>query len=314
MDRRFITVLGVSLLFALVVSGVFYQLSRGLASGAPPTSNEDKVDLIVAARPLTVGMTLTPEDVKLTKIPAAAFPKGGFSKVEDIAQRPLISNILLEEPVLEGRLAPKGSGTGLAPVIPAGMRAVSVRVTDVVGVAGFVQPGLKVDVLVTGRPPRGEAPMTSTVLQNITVLSSGTTLAADARGQAISAQSVTLLVTPEQAEILTLASNEGRIQLVLRNSKDNEVRATPGSNVAKLYGVQASRGNGRGYAEPDGEQPEEPRPRPRPAAAPAPFVPKAAPQPAADQIVVIRGDKRSVETVLPSRTFIVTAEAEEGKP
>lgn len=312
MDRRFITVLGVSLLFALVVSGIFYQLSRGLSTGPPAASQDEKLDLIVAGRPLTVGMTLTAEDVKVTKVPPAAFPKGGFSKVEDVAERPVISNILLEEPVLEGRLAPKGSGSGLAPVIPAGMRAVSVRVTDVVGVAGFVQPGLKVDVLVTGRPPRGEAPMTSTVLQNITVLSSGTTLAPDARGQAISAQSVTLLVTPEQAETLTLASNEGRIQLVLRNSKDNEVRQTPGSNVTKLYGPQSYRG--RAYGEPTtGEEPEEPRPRTTPPP-PAPFVPKVAPQPANDQIVVIRGDKRSVETVLPSRTPVAEPDPEEEKP
>jgi pilus assembly protein CpaB len=312
MDRRFLTVLGVSLLFALVVSGIFYQLSRGLGSSPAPAVAEEKVDLIVAARPLTVGMTLTPEDVKITKVPVAAFPKGGFSKVEDLVQRPVISNILLEEPVLEGRLAPKGSGSGLAPVIPAGMRAVSVRVTDVVGVAGFVQPGLKVDVLVTGRPPRGESPMTSTVLQNITVLSSGTTLAPDARGQAINAQTVTLLVTPEQAEILTLASNEGRIQLVLRNSKDNEVRPTPGSSVTKLYGPQAVRS--RGYPEPSGEEPEEPRPRRHPAPPPAPPTPKAAPPPVADQIVVIRGDKRSVETVLPSRTPAVDSGPEEQKP
>lgn len=312
MDRRFITVLGVSLLFALVVSGIFYQLSRGLSSAPPPAAQDEKVDLVVAARPLTVGMTLTAEDVKVTKVLPAAFPKGGFSKVEDVAQRPVISNILLEEPVLEGRLAPKGSGSGLAPVIPAGMRAVSVRVTDVVGVAGFVQPGLKVDVLVTGRPPRGEAPMTSTVLQNITVLSSGTMLAPDARGQAINAQSVTLLVTPEQAEILTLASNEGRIQLVLRNSKDNEVRPTPGSSVAKLYGPQAYRG--RAYSEPAGEEPEEPRPRRTPPPAPAPFVPKAAPQAVSDQIVVIRGDKRSVENVLPSRAPVAQPDPEEQKP
>jgi pilus assembly protein CpaB len=313
MDRRFLTVLGVSLLFALVVSGIFYQLSRGLASGPPPAADDERVDLVVAARPLTVGMTVSAEDVKVVKVPKAAFPKGGFSSIEEIALRPVISNILLEEPVLDGRLASKGSGSGLAPVIPAGMRAVSVRVTDVVGVAGFVQPGLKVDVLVTGRPPRGESPVTSTVLQNIVVLSSGTTLAPDARGQAISAQSVTLLVTPEQAETLTLASNEGRIQLVLRNSKDNEVRSTPGSSVTKLYGPGALRG--RAYNEPSGEEPEEPRPRPRPAPAPpVPFVPKVIPQPVTDQIVVIRGDKRSVETVLPARSSPSGTEAEEVKP
>lgn len=295
MDRRFLTVLAVSLLFALVVSGVFYQLSRG--SGAKAASSEMK-DLVIAAKPLSVGSTIGPDDVKLSKVPAATFPKGGFSKLEEVKDRPVISNVLLEEPLLEGRLAAKGDGFGLAPVIPSGMRAVSVRVTDVVGVAGFVQPGLRVDVLVTGRPPNGNATMTTTALQNIQVLSAGTTLAADQRGQAINAPSVTLLVTPEQAEILTLASNEGRIQLVLRNSKDDSVRATPGSDVLKLYG--------KGSAKPPVDRPvddevDRPRPRPRPVmAAPAvPFVPKLVPQ-EPDQVVVIRGATRTVENVLKS--------------
>lgn len=313
MDRRFLTVLGVSLLFALVVSGIFFQLSKGMAGQKRSAEPELAVDLVLAARVLTVGMTLKPEDLKVTKVPAAAFPKGGFSKIDELQDRPVVSTILLEEPVTEGRLASKGMGSGLAPVIPSGMRAVSVRVTDVVGVAGFVQPGLKVDVLVTGRPPRGESSMTSTVLQNIIVLSSGTTLAPDARGQAIAAQSVTLLVTPEQAETLTLASNEGRIQLVLRNSKDEEVRATPGSNLTKLYGAAGQRASA-GPVQNNGEEPpEEPRPRPRPAA-PQPFVPKVVPQAPADQIVVIRGDKRSVENVMPARRANPGAEEGEAKP
>jgi len=96
------------------------------------------------------------------------------------------------------------------------MRALTVRVNDVVGVAGFVMPGMRVDVLVTGKPPGQEGVVTTTVLQSILVLTAGTTIQPDARGQAINAPNVTLLVTPDQAEILTLASSEGRIQLVLR--------------------------------------------------------------------------------------------------
>ena len=107
----------------------------------------------MAARPLSVGVTVKPADIKLGKIPAAAFPKGAFGKAEEVIDRPVISNILMDEPMLEGRLAARGSGLGLAPIIPVGMRAVTVRVNDVTGIAGFVLPGMRVDVLVTGRPP-----------------------------------------------------------------------------------------------------------------------------------------------------------------
>src|SRR5947209_3856027 len=136
---------------------------------------------------------------------------------------------------MEGRLATKGSGLGLAPTIPVGMRAVSVRVNDVAGVAGFVLPGMHVDVLVTGRPPAENGDITSTVLQNILVLSAGQTIQPDARGQAIQAPTVTLLVTPEQAEVLTLAGADGHIQLVLRNSSDQTIEKTPGRHVGDLY-------------------------------------------------------------------------------
>ncbi len=322
MDRRFVTVLGVSLLFALVVSGVFYQFTRGSKGGGSGPLIEQK-NLVVAAKPLAVGATIQAEDLKLSRVPATAFPKGGFSKLEDVVERPVISNILLEEPVLEGRLAAKGAGMGLAPVIPAGMRAVSVRVTDVVGVAGFVQPGLRVDVLVTGRPPQAQSNMTATVLQNILVLSSGTTLAADARGQAINAPSVTLLVTPEQAEVLTLASNEGRIQLVLRNSKDTDIRSTPGSSVAKLYGGSDPPGGrgerlARNLDESDLAGPPPAR-RPKPAALPPmtptnPASPRLALEPPREEIVLIRGDKRSVETVMRARVPVSGEAAGTGLP
>src|SRR6185295_9679418 len=100
-----------------------------------------------------VGVMIKPADVKLIKMSVGALPKGAFSKVEEVLDRPVVSNILLDEPILDGRLALKGSGLGLAPTIPVGMRAVTVRVNDVAGVAGFVMPGMRVDVLVTGKPP-----------------------------------------------------------------------------------------------------------------------------------------------------------------
>jgi pilus assembly protein CpaB len=286
MDRRFLTVLGVSLVFALVVSSVFYQMtSKG---GPKPTGPVNTKDVVVATRPLGIGVMIKPADVKLSKVPAEAFPKGAFSKVEDVLDRPVISNILLDEPLLEGRLAIKGSGLGLAPTIPVGMRAVTVHVNDVAGAAGFVLPGLRVDVLVTGQPPSGGT-MTTTVLQNLLVLSAGQAMQSDARGTPVSVSTVTLLVSPTDAETLALASGEGRIQLVLRNSSDEGIEKTPGRYVAELYGAA--------------RRPTAPA-RPAPASKPVvmvappvalPIAPPAPPPP--DQIVVIRGDKRTVEVI-----------------
>jgi pilus assembly protein CpaB len=289
MDRRFLTVLGVSLVFALVVSSVFYQMtSRG--NGPKRSEPTDMKDVVVATRPLGIGVMVKPADVKLLKISTEAFPKGAFSKVEEVLDRPVVSNVLLDEPLLEGRLAAKGSGLGLAPTIPVGMRAVTVRVNDVSGAAGFVLAGLRVDVLVTGHPPSGDSNMTTTVLQNVLVLSAGQAMQADARGTPVSVSTVTLLVTPTDAETLTLANGEGRIQLVLRNSSDESIEKTPGRYVAELYGAA------KRPAAPVAKA--APAPRPVVMVAPPVVVPIAPPPPPPpDQIVVIRGDKKTVEII-----------------
>jgi pilus assembly protein CpaB len=299
MDRRFFMVLGVSLVFALLVTAVLYPwASRSNATTKKPETTDLK-DLVVTTRPLGVGVIIKPADVKVAKIPSDAFPKGAFSKVEEVLDRPVISNMLLEEPVVEGRLAVKGSGLGLAPTIPVGMRAVSVRVNDVAGVAGFVLPGMRVDVLVTGHPPNAEGTMTSTALQNMLVLSAGQTIQADGRGQAIQAPTVTLLATPEQAETLTLANSEGHIQLVLRNSSDDKVEATNGRYVNELYGQSKP----KVIAKPVQNSDVPPAPRRVVAAAPpppAPIVAPPPPPPVPDQIVMIRGNQRTVE-VIPNK-------------
>jgi len=282
MDRRFLTVLAMSIVLALVVSAVFYQMSaRAARPAAKPVALRD---LVTASQPLPVGSTVKREELKLVKVPVELFPRGGFSKVEEVIDRPVVSNILLDEPVLEGRLAARGSGLGLAPIIPPGMRAVSVRVNEVVGVAGFVLPGMRVDVLVTGRPPNYNGTITSTVLQNIVVLSAGQVLQPESRGQAINAPVVTLLVTPEQAETLTLAGNEGRIQLVLRNGSDQTSAQTPGREIAELFGLHRTKP----------EAAERPAPRTRPVSVSPPVSPPPA---APDEVVVIRGNQRTVEIV-----------------
>jgi pilus assembly protein CpaB len=283
MDRRFLTVLGVSLIFALIVSTIFYRMTAG-NSGAPAPANTDQKDVVVAIKPLPVGVNLKPADLRIDKVPTAHFPKGAFSKIEEVVDRPVVSNILPDEPILEGRLAARGSGAGLAPIIPVGMRAVTVRVTDVAGVAGFVLPGLRVDVLVTGRMPSGDQTLTVTGLQNMLVLSAGQTIQPDARGQAINTPTVTLLATPEQAETLTLAGNQGSIQLVLRNGSDQTVEKTPGTSVSELFGMK-----GRPVVKPVSAPAPKPRPRIVEAAPPPP--------PPPPEVIVIRGNTKTVERV-----------------
>jgi len=175
--------------------------------------------------------------------------------------------IFAKEPIIETRLAPKGAGGGLAAMIPPGMRAVPVRVNEVVGVAGFVVPGMRIDVLISGQKPQGDTSMgtlTRTLLQNLEVLSAGTDFKKDPEGKPVQVQVINLLVTPEQAELLSLASAQTQIQLVLRNPLDHEVTKTSGTALALLF-------NG-GKLKPEAEAPKPrsaPRPiRPKPAEAP----------------------------------------------
>jgi pilus assembly protein CpaB len=175
-----------------------------------------------------------------------------------------------------------------------------VRVNDVANVAGFVLPGMHVDVLVTGHPPSIDGNMTATALQNVLVLSSGTVMQADARGQPIQSPTVTLLVSPQDAETLTLAGSDGRIQLVLRNSSDAVIEKTDGRQVNELYN------GGRRVVAPAKKEATTaaPKPQPKPVVptqvvvAPPPLPPPAAPVVAPlPQVVVIRGTQRSVESI-----------------
>src|ERR1700746_823841 len=159
----------------------------------------------VAVKSLPLGLAIKPNHVKVVKVPVTMFPKTAFSKVDDVLDRSVVSGIIHDEALLEERLAPRGSGMGLLPIIPTGMRALAVRVNEVIGVAGFILPGTPLGFLGTRHSPaRANADVTTTVLQNITVLSANQQMQ-DNRGQAINATVVNVLVTPEQAEMLTLA-------------------------------------------------------------------------------------------------------------
>jgi pilus assembly protein CpaB len=286
-DRRFLIVMALSLLWALLVSAVFYRLARGPRAGAAYSGNQKS--LVVAVRPLPLGDMVTRDSVRTRSVPGDLFPKGAFSNLEDVLNRPVISPILPDEPVMDTRLASRGAGLGLAPMIPDGMRAISVRVNDVVGVAGFILPGMHVDVLSTGRAVGRDEVVTRTVLENITVLSAGQTVQVDARSQSINTAVVTLLVRPDQAEALALANSEGRIQLVLRNSGDRQPAHTRGRQLHELFAAPSEPSPRTGPSERSQRRPE--RKPPEPARAPA-IVHETVPT----QVVIWNGAKSSVFT------------------
>ena len=162
----------------------------------------------------------------------------------------MVAEIYQGEPVLASRMSGPGAGGGLAPTIPQGMRACAIRVDEVVGVAGFVIPGMRVDVMASGTPPGGRAadgPETETILQNIQVLSAGTDIQKDAEGKPVQVQVVNLLVTPEQAETLSLAATNLRLQLVLRNPLDTEIAKVPPRRCATCLPVRRLPRRRRGW-------------------------------------------------------------------
>jgi pilus assembly protein CpaB len=207
-------------------------------SASKPVST---TQVVAAAKDIPLGAVLTTADLTTMTL-AGTPPKGAILKQEDAVGRGVITQISQGEPILDSQLAGLGSGGGLAPTIPQGMRACAVRVDEVVGVAGFVIPGMRVDVLVSGNPPgegASQGVVTETILQNIQVLSAGTNIQRDAEGKAQQVQVVNLLVTPDQAQLLSLASNSLKIQLVLRNPLDTQVTKVPATAMSNLFGSQA---------------------------------------------------------------------------
>ena len=194
--------------------------------------------VVVAAADLQIGAELRREDLRMIEWPANAAPNGAFTTMDEVIGRGLIMPVIENEPVMPMKLAPKEAGAGLPPVIPAGLRAMSVRVNEVIGVAGYVLPGTRVDVLATLTPTRDQIDVTSkVVLTDVQVLAAGTKIEQSADGGKPTPVSVvTLLVNPTEAERLTLAATEGKIQLALRNPLDREAPATTGIKPAALLG------------------------------------------------------------------------------
>lgn len=282
MDKRLLTVVLAAILVALVITAIFYQITVGRR---PVRAEVDQKALVVAKADLPMGAMITAEDVRLMDYPVNAFPQGGFEAIEDVVDRSVTGQILANEPVIAGRVTDKGAGFGLAPLIKQGYRAIAVAVNQVSGVSGFILPGSKVDVLLTARGVGGTSEnLTTTVLENVTVLSTGHSQEADANGQPQNVPVVNMLLKPEDARLLTLATQEGRIQLVLRNPKDDEEQLAENRQITSTADLFAGL-----VAKPQPVQPRAPRPAPVVMAAPAP--------PPVIEIEMIRGDKRSTETL-----------------
>jgi pilus assembly protein CpaB len=191
--------------------------------------------IVVAARDLPAGAIVTREDVETVAWPGAAIPEGIAEQPADVVGRGLIVEVRKSEPLLGWKLAEKEAGGGLSITIPEGMRAVSVEVDEVVGVAGFVLPGTRVDVLATVMPGTDRAQTTTRIiLQNVRALAADQRYQQEIQGEPQYVTVVTLLVTPDQAEALTLAATEGRIQLALRNTLDAEEIVTSGRRITSL--------------------------------------------------------------------------------
>jgi len=201
---------------------------------------KDLGNVVVAKTEIPLGAKITAEQLALAPIPNGSLPEGIFRKMDEVVGRVAITPIGVRETISKMKLAPEGVGAGLSAVIPEGYRAMTVKVDDVVGVSGFIMPGSFVDVVAIVIPlaqQGGEAtgPISKIVLQNIKVLASGPKIdSPENQREPSSVKAVTLQVTPEQAEKLVLATNEGRLQLVMRNYSDQEDTQTKGANKTTL--------------------------------------------------------------------------------
>ena len=233
---RTIVVVAVAVVTAAIASlGMFRVLSAMPAQQA----SIETIDTVVAAHPLQLGTRLTKDHIKIVKWPAATPMAGAHSTVDAVLNRGVIASVGENEPLTESKLAPLESGAGLPPSIPPGMRAISVKVNEVIGVAGFVVPGTRVDVMVTLSSRKQEQDsMSRVVVSNVQVLTAGTRYDQEKakEGTPIPSTVVTLLVNPSDAERIALASSEGQIMLALRNPLDTDATSTSGVRTTGLFG------------------------------------------------------------------------------
>ncbi|HYW40793.1 MAG TPA: Flp pilus assembly protein CpaB [Terriglobales bacterium] len=268
---RLLMIGGLALAVGLLVSFTVYNRLRTFAGS---NSNMSGVPVVVAADDIQVGAKLDTHDVRVITLPQSAVPPGAYSATSKVLGRGAVLPMSSGEFILPSKLAALNAGAGLPSMIPQGMRAVSVRVNDVVSVAGFVQPGTRVDVLATGNQGGGNDRQTTTVLENVAVIAVGKSLDRNASADAQTAPVITLLVSPDDAQKLALVSQEGRIQLSLRNPLDTKKGGIGATRTSSLY---------------LGDKPAatEPKPKVRKVVAKVP-----APPPTPYHVEMIRGSKR----------------------
>jgi pilus assembly protein CpaB len=285
MRNRIFAVLALAVLAG---GGLAYGTYNFMQNQPVKTVSTATQPVVVAAADLQLGSELKKEDLQVVQFPVGKAPDGTFAKPDEVIGRGVIVPIVKNEPVLRAKLASKEAGSGLPPVIPEGMRAVSVRVNEVVGVAGYVLPGNRVDVLATASPTEAHADTTTKViLSNVQVITAGTRMEQDQeKDKPMQVTVVTLLVTPEQSERLALASTEGKIQLALRNPLDLGAPETPGIKTAGLMGTVRT-APVRQVASSS---------RPRASAQPVTQL-APPPPPPMPTVEIIRGDKRATEVI-----------------
>ena len=226
---RLLMIGGLALAVGLLVSySIYNKLRTGLVANTEPS-----VDVVVAANDISVGTKITDREIRILKFPQSTVPPGAYQAKERVLNRGVILPISKGEFLLPSKLAAANAGSGLPSLIPQGMRAVSVRVNDVVSVAGFVQPGSRVDVMSTGAS--GGERQTATVLENVLVIAVGKSLDRSSTESAQAASVITLLVSPDDAQKLALASQEGRIQLALRNPLDTHQGGVEATKTSAIY-------------------------------------------------------------------------------
>lgn len=268
-----------ALLIALTISGVFtFWLSRKVSAKPHAVAAPVEQKYVAAASNLEAGQVLTAASLKLIDWPATAPLDGAHVRVEDLAGRTVLFPLSAGEPVLDRQLATAG-GSGLMAKIPEGMRAISLKSSEVIGVSGFLLPGSHIDVLGTfhvssDNSNSPESQVTATILQDVEVLAAGQKTQPDPEGKPITVDVVTLLVKPSDAERATLAVSLGSVQFVLRNGNDHQqVTGASGVQVAQLAGGAGA----------------------RPRAVAAPHAVKPTPQQDHYQVETVAGSKSTVE-------------------
>jgi len=232
MNRNRLLLIGfIALALGAFVSMVVYRNLQSRTNSKAPLGEE----IVVAADDLQVGTKIEDKDVRLVRFPSGELPVGCFHQKTKVVGRGVVQTIARGEFVLPNKLAGENAGSGLPSLIPLGMRAVSVRVNDTTSVSGFVQPGTRVDILLTGNPQGSNEQQTTTVLENVAVIATGQRLERNSTGEPQSAPVVTLLLSPDDGERLTLASSQGHIQLVLRNPLDTKQEDVAAVRSSSLY-------------------------------------------------------------------------------